>query len=260
MPFGGGHSVEAQMTGKDAFGGIQIEVTPHKPRPAPHPLPPCSYTYEGPGDFRLFLKMLDGYTAIIMTYENDRVEVLKSRIYMHKKGQELEDGYILSDYGIPEDQTLQLTLRLRGGYAVRFHPHIYDMSIAAGGQIEQVIAKDTYNHEWLPEQTTVFNVQMLTSAAYKMVTGSAPPYKPIGAEEYAAHNMPFFKMYEEPSGVCGDFGAVKSVAQLDGVEKVVVEPRVVEIYKNYALVLRFTGLVNPMGPMLPFRTKNDLKK
>jgi hypothetical protein len=29
MPFGGGYSVESQVTGRDAAGGIQIEVTPY---------------------------------------------------------------------------------------------------------------------------------------------------------------------------------------------------------------------------------------
>ena len=32
MPFGSGYSVESQVTGKDAAGGIQFEITPYKPR------------------------------------------------------------------------------------------------------------------------------------------------------------------------------------------------------------------------------------
>lgn len=39
MPFGSGHSVEHQVTGKDAAGGIQIEVTPYQEPPRPKTVP-----------------------------------------------------------------------------------------------------------------------------------------------------------------------------------------------------------------------------
>jgi hypothetical protein len=35
MPFGNGYSVESQVTGKDAAGGIQFEVTSYQTRPEP---------------------------------------------------------------------------------------------------------------------------------------------------------------------------------------------------------------------------------
>lgn len=35
MPFGSGHSVESQITGQDAAGGIQFEITPHESRFVP---------------------------------------------------------------------------------------------------------------------------------------------------------------------------------------------------------------------------------
>jgi hypothetical protein len=98
------------------------------------------------------------------------------------------------------------------------------MSIAAGGRIKQVIQKDTYPNNWLSNQTTVFNVQILNSAEYKSVTGNQPPSKPIDAQTYADNGMPFFDMYEEPSGISGDFSMVKSVAQIDGIEEKSVKP------------------------------------
>jgi hypothetical protein len=41
MPFGSGHSVEHQVTGKDSVGSIQFEITPYAPRPGT-----CNYYRE----------------------------------------------------------------------------------------------------------------------------------------------------------------------------------------------------------------------
>jgi hypothetical protein len=106
--------------------------------------------------------------------------------------------------------------------------------------------------EWQPARTTVFNAQILNSATYLSVTGSHPPNKPMSAALYARHGYPFFEMYEEPSGIHGDFGLVKSVAQLDISKDAVVEPRVVKMGRP-------VGLTNPEGPMQKFRTVRDLE-
>lgn len=89
------------------------------------------------------------------------------------------------------------------------------MSIAAGGKILQNIVKDKMGQEWLPKSTTFFNVQVMNSAVYRSVTGRDPPTQPIGVDMYEQHGLPFFKMYEEPSNVHGNFAMVKSVAELE---------------------------------------------
>jgi hypothetical protein len=60
-------------------------------------------------------------------------------------------------------------------------------------------------------------------------------------------------MYEEPSGVFGNFSAVKSVAELDKKEEVAINPKVVSISSPI-------GLINPYGPLRKFRTVRDLEK
>jgi hypothetical protein len=59
-------------------------------------------------------------------------------------------------------------------------------------------------------------------------------------------------MYEEPSGIHGDFGMVRSVAELGRSSNSVVKPEIVPISRN-----EFT---NPNGPLRPFRTVRDLEK
>lgn len=90
------------------------------------------------------------------------------------------------------------------------------MGIAAGGMIKQVIKKDDISADrWNKERTMKIPVHILNSAAFRHVTGRDPPPSPIDATTYADAGLPFFKMYEEPSGITGDFATVKSVNEIN---------------------------------------------
>lgn len=117
------------------------------------------------------------------------------------------------------------------------------MAIAAGGKIKQSIVRDQLGEAWQSQRTTVFNVQILNSAVYKEVTGEDPPTKPLDVETYKEHGLPFYDMYEGPSGVSGDFSMVKSVAQMDKKKEDVVTPDVVEI-KTTPTIQQPVGLTN----------------
>lgn len=94
------------------------------------------------------------------------------------------------------------------------------MAIAAGGKIEQCSVEDRHARSvWRDHATIVFNVQILNALAFQQVTGRAPPESPISATVYSQHNLPFFKMYEEPSTVSGAFRKVKTVGQISGKEE-----------------------------------------
>ena len=91
-----------------------------------------------------------------------------------------------------------------------------ELGIAPGGLIRQTIVADPYSPDsWEPERSISFNVQMLNSELFHQVTGQAPPPTPITAQTYADHGLPFFKLYEEKSGIEGDFKGVKSVKAMD---------------------------------------------
>lgn len=82
MPFGSGHSVESQITGSDAVGGIQFEITPCKPRPVvvPH-TPRYSKAYNDPGGkVKIFVKTLTGKNVTVYPHLHDSIDVVKELI------------------------------------------------------------------------------------------------------------------------------------------------------------------------------------
>ncbi|KAF2865627.1 integral membrane protein [Massariosphaeria phaeospora] len=265
MPFGSGYSVESQITGQDTTGGIQIEVTPHTPLTPFVPRPgPIQF-----GEFPLYIKTLTGKTITIVGYTSDTTADIKSKIQDKEgippdqqriifKGMQLEDDRTIWEYYITAGCLVHLVLRLRGGGTGP------EMAIAAGGKISQVIHEDIFPDAWIPNSTTVLNVQILNSAAYKAVTGEAPPTMALDAATYKRYGLPFYSFYEEPSGIYGDFSMVKSVAQIDGEEEEHVKPKVVQLRhgnsRNTGAVPVQVGLTNPNGPLREFRTIHDLEK
>ncbi len=76
--------------------------------------------------FNIYIKTLTGITYTIVVTEDELVEDLKEKIQDKEgipadqqrlifTGQQLEDGKTIGDYHIPEESTLYLVLRLRGG-------------------------------------------------------------------------------------------------------------------------------------------------
>ena len=77
MPFGSGYSVESQITGKDAAGGIQFEITPYKPSGV---IPEFT-----DGKHVIVVKTLTGKTLNLYVNLDDTIDLLKYRV-MAKEG------------------------------------------------------------------------------------------------------------------------------------------------------------------------------
>ena len=135
------------------------------------------------------------------------------------------------------------------------------MGIAAGGLIKQAIDADEYApNSWEPECSTIFNVQMLNSACFSKVVGTAPPATPITAALYAEYGFPYFSIWDEvASGVSGDFTGVKSVNDLDQEGKPTEEKTeaVQEVIKS---THNPVVLLNSEGQQMGFRTLSQLEE
>ncbi|KAF7448574.1 integral membrane protein [Pyrenophora tritici-repentis] len=263
MPFGSGYSVESQVTGKDAAGGIQFEITPYKPPQVASNTQRSANGHQK--SFSIFVKTLTGKHITLSVWKEDTISMIKDMIQVKEgiplsqqrlifNGKQLEDGRTLADYGIENEFTIVLVLNLRGGGT---GPPL-EMAVAAGGKIKQGIVADKLADHWQSARTTVLNVQILNSAVYRTVTGEDPPTMPIDAKTYARHGLPFYDLYEEQSGISGDFSMIKSIGQIDHKEDDTATPKIVKIGEQ-ATQLR-VGLTNPNGPLRGFRTASDLKK
>ena len=92
------------------------------------------------------------------------------------------------------------------------------MSITPGGLIKQCIKSDGSKADnWDPDNSIVFNVQILNTEAFRQVTGMMPPQTPISAATYAHQGLPFYEIYNEASVIKGDFKGIKSINEVDKV-------------------------------------------
>lgn len=91
-----------------------------------------------------------------------------------------------------------------------------EMAVAPGGFINQTIVRDPVPAmEWDTENTILFNLQLLNASSFEQLLGIKAPPTPITLALYKRYGYPFFKLYEEKSGIKDNFPGVKSVAQLD---------------------------------------------
>jgi hypothetical protein len=122
------------------------------------------------------------------------------------------------------------------------------LAVAAGGHIEQVIVPDIYKlDQWDTENVVMFNMQLFDATTFESVLGIKAPPTPIDAKTYARHGYPFFDLYQEPSGIEGEF-PVQSVGDLDKVKSTNLETHEAEKDLAFPVVNIGVGMQNRADP------------
>jgi hypothetical protein len=168
MQMGMGLTVEAQISGKEEFGGLQLEVIPMK-----------GDEYNRRFPERTPIKVFDPC--------RDRRSTVPQSGSKPRHFKSATRGATLSCN--TSDLKGSLSEESIGAVAP-------DMGLGAGGLIEQQIFQDTYPEEvWDTLHTSRVFVHLANSFAWEAITGKAPPTTPCDAATYARRNMPWYDHY-----------------------------------------------------------------
>ncbi|KAF4484745.1 hypothetical protein CGGC5_v007428 [Colletotrichum fructicola Nara gc5] len=234
-PKGNGFSVEAQVTGEEKVGGIQIEIIPIKK----HLPTEFDVRYENKEQkvitrtFNLAEKGLTPESTWEDVKERIRNEfdiaVQDQSLSKHTNatrrhreiGMDFGNEVKLGDFTEAEDSGASpLGMTKSHSRALESAPaptlNVKEMGLAAGGLITQSIEADPYPADvWDIEASVMMNLTILDIESFAALTGQPAPNTPVDAKTYAQHGYPFFELWgEEKSGIKGEFQEVKSVAQL----------------------------------------------
>ena len=237
-----------QLTGRETVGGMQIQVIPLYP-----PLPKSwggGRVIETPhgfrfthgsifdkaaidgvpklwGGYQIYVRTLSGRCVTVDTMRGDLIYDIKRRaenelgipqndfLSLIYRRRVLHDCRDLKYYNIQKESTLQFICLLRGGAETT-----PVMSFGAGGLIKQTIVDpgeeySSYRH-WDVDSAKTFHLHVVNAAHFEELTGIIAPDTPITMEQYASRGLPFFDIYnEKPSQIYGNFGGLKTVAELD---------------------------------------------
>lgn len=202
MALGGGYTAEAQLTGREDVGGIQLKIFEVKAdrrlQPQPRWVPNAGLP-----------KGLIG-----------------SGIFGASGG---GGTYSCNVSAVPQQQAFCAHMStspmnfLRGAEP----PAGMEMGLAPGGTIEQAILDAG---EWTPDafdmkrSGRVF-IHIVNSAMFKAITGMDAPATPITAEAYRLHKMPWFSTYAEDAGrdvaPTPAMEGLKSINEIDAMKGVV---------------------------------------
>ncbi|KIW21348.1 hypothetical protein PV08_01928 [Exophiala spinifera] len=224
VPFGSGASIEAQKSGEEKYGGIQLEIIPTFPLDRLRKLTGKT----------ICLSMLNitGKTVEIMidggALVYDLLQMIDARVgaggaslgfwRLIFRGIGLEPLGRLADYGISNNCTIHMVPKLRGGGSGPAIAAPKRMSLGAGGSVSQNISADHYQPSvWDASRRKLINIQIINSNDFEKLTGVKSPPTPIGFETYESLGLPFFHYYlEDATAVSGDFSGVMSIEALAG--------------------------------------------
>ena len=178
MPLGRGLTVEAQVTGEERFGGIQLQL--HAPRPG------TRAATEGEAQRKMAHTMASfGLGGALAAPAASMTTV----------GGVFGDGQ-----GVRRSRGGSMGLAAGGKMKQKIYPDPYGV--------------DT----WASERSARVFVHIVNSQLWREITGEEPPATPVTAKSYASAGLPWFDLYDEGEATLSPsetLAQVKSLATLE---------------------------------------------
>lgn len=201
-PMGSGASVEHQITGKDEFGGIQIEVFPMKGSVYDKRFPPLHT-----------LGVQRGYKGGQWVFGQEGPQGPTGPMGPSGSvGNFAGISYSCNVGASPAFEIAEQSMATNSAIS-----EISSMSMGAGGSLMQQILNDPFSIEdWDTENGSRCFVHLTNSMVWRLITGKEPPTTPMTAKEYANGGYPWYDYYVEAPTLGGTQKSqnIKSVASL----------------------------------------------
>jgi len=243
-PLGMGLTAEGQITGKEEFGGVQIEVFPLKRAIFDEKFPE-----RGPG--RGILRgMRRGKGGGMLGRSKKLMRSSPSSSPSGNWGPGIYSPQLSTiGFGLPGvyaaidtkkfatneicelamDAPVACAASIDADDLSRAAESIQDMGLAAGGRMRQQVFEDNEFNvtDWDLEHGSRVFIHLVNSMVWQQITGQAPPQPPLTATQYTSYGYPWFDYWDaELEGLKGTkkTAGLKSVAELEKQKGVKVLP------------------------------------
>lgn len=222
MPLGMGYTVEAQVTGKEDVGGIQILAMPPKPGLLiPPPKPIVKRTLSPQGMFKGGMakgmsshSLHAGPTGPLGATGPAGIPGVDG-----DDGLENYSGVITANAAYAGEEQTKGFMNMDMMRAAPIRSKAAEMGLAQGGTMTQKIYPDPHGIDtWDQEQLGRLFIHIVNSELYEQITGEKPPKSPISAQHYVNAGYPWFKLWDEEMGDVSAstiLSGAKTVAAMD---------------------------------------------
>lgn len=190
---GGGHSVEAQVTGEEKHNGLQLAVYPGKPERFPKPKP---RNWHGN---RMRSRTLSKGVPISTDYSYGADACVETTL---DGGSEYETLGLDVKVTRGMDSYSESVQHLHHTRArKRVNSEAATLGMGAGGSIKQNITPDKHGVDaWDQSNPDRLFVHLVNAEMWKQITGEYPPATPIDRGMYNRFNIPWFDIYDDHLG------------------------------------------------------------
>lgn len=221
MPLGSGYSVEAQVTGEEKHGGLQIIVFNAKEGKFPKQTTrgiTRSFGAVGQSVNSTFIAD-KAYTGVTKSAFTKSLYSSSPKFVAYDQMQSVPE--LSTALEIYSDEVLCSAASIcmePQSIKPRNKAKAAEMNLAAGGKIDQKVLEDPHGLDtWDQNSFGRIFVHIVNSTMYEEITGEKAPESPVTAKAYTEAGFPWFSVYEEQADVVTSetLAKVKSVAEMD---------------------------------------------